>query len=119
MNNDELKNQIQLHRKNLQALNLRIGKLLQDCDKAMTAAIPSALAEELMQSCINLGNDEFLGAKAKPAVNAIHKACYKNAKFAREETRKAEEQSLTALMPACYRPKSKKAVEPNKDDEII
>lgn len=111
MNNDELKAEIALRRTRLQVFNLRIGKLLGDCDRALASALPSDLAEELMTSCIKLEEDELLGSKAKPLVNAIHKAVFKNAKHARAEERKQEEKNLDALMPKCYAPKRGKKTE--------
>ena len=115
MNNDELKAEIRLRRTRLQGFNLRIGKLLGDCDRALASALPSDFAEELMTSCIKLEEDELLGSKAKSLVTAIHKAVFKNAKHTKREERKREEQNLDALMPKCYAPKRGKKVEESKD----
>jgi hypothetical protein len=107
MNDNELKAELNLQRKPLTDLALRLGKLLQVCETLDKAALTSEHTKTVMEECIKLLGHDYLGPKAKPLVNAIHKACFKNAKNALEQSRKAEEQELTNLMPACYRPKTK------------
>ncbi len=108
MNDSELKAEINLQRKQLTDFALRLGKMLQACETLDKSPLASEHTKVVMEECIKLLGNDCLGPKAKPLVNAIHKACFKNAKSALEQSRKAEEQELTNLMPACYRPKTRK-----------
>lgn len=111
MNKDELKSVLKSQNAQINTFLKRLGKLAQTCDNIAHSALPNDHVEAAMQECINLKNDEFLGAKLKPVINTIHKALYKFATAALEETLKAERDRLTASMPDCYKPKKGKKTE--------
>ena len=107
MTNEELFAEIKEARKNLVLFNLRLGKMLQECEEAIGTSAPSDRSEDLMKACLKLSEDPLTGPRMKPLINAIHKAVYKHAQSTAEEEFRRQNQNLTALMPGCFKPKNK------------